>query len=243
MTLKKLAWAAVVVAALATLCFAFSIFRPLKEWQDLIAGTMALAAAGLGGIFLQAQIRASEKQETRRRLARFTAARATLPLTLSAVTEYASTCAKAYGTIYQHRTERGISNNIGFPHFPELPFESVQEFRALIEHGDEIVGEPIKKLLSLMQIHRARVKGLIAWYQGQSSVTIVTTGNIEEAILMSIEIHARAALLYSFGRFLSDDAARPLTSDRILAGLDEMNFFQAQEPDLYVRAAEWTPSV
>ena len=75
----------------------------VQEWQILIAGMVALAAAFVGGAYITEQIRtlnsqvnrqieASQNLEDERRHRKFAAARAVLPLTLSNLCEYAARC-------------------------------------------------------------------------------------------------------------------------------------------------------
>jgi hypothetical protein len=61
----------------------------VKEFQTLISGMLAIIAALMGGGFVWHQSKSAARVEDRKRLAKFDAVRATLPLTLSALMDWA----------------------------------------------------------------------------------------------------------------------------------------------------------
>jgi hypothetical protein len=69
------------------------LLATLKDWQSLVGGVLAIVAAGVGGLFIVAQTKELRRQENDRRLRRHKAARAVMPLALSATCEYTKNCA------------------------------------------------------------------------------------------------------------------------------------------------------
>ncbi len=104
---------AVVLLFLVLLVLIWFHSNAVQEWQILIAGMIALTAAFVGGAYITEQIRAlnsqvnrqfeaSQNLENERRLRKFAAARAVLPLTLSNLCEYSSRCGAALKTMLGH---------------------------------------------------------------------------------------------------------------------------------------------
>ncbi|KXF76554.1 hypothetical protein ATN84_10855 [Paramesorhizobium deserti] len=69
-------------------------FHWIYHYQTLITGIFAIGAALIGASAINGQIQSAERQERERRDARHAAARATLPLALSAITQYAVGCSR-----------------------------------------------------------------------------------------------------------------------------------------------------
>ena len=122
---------AVVILVVLLLLLIWLHSNAVQEWQILIAGIIALAAAFVGGAYITEQIRvlnsqvnrqieASQNLENSKRLRKFAAARAVLPLTLGNLCEYASRCGAALKAMLGHQLDGKIPNDIEIPDLPVL---------------------------------------------------------------------------------------------------------------------------
>lgn len=222
--------------SLATVCALVLISWFEFKWSDPVGSLLAISAAFIGGYFINRQIRSSEKQAGAARTAKFLSARAALPLTLVAITEYARGCAAFLKPIYDARSGRGLTP-VAAPPLPRIPEEAIHELRVLIEYGPPNIGGAIASMLGLIQVQRSRIQDVEAWNSGRPSPS-VNVWNLEDYIVNTAEIYSRAANLFQFARFERDDP-RPMDVAAIASGVRQLDFEAGEE--LETRINRWRP--
>lgn len=187
----------------------------IDHWQTLITGGLAIAAAFIGGLFINRQIAAARQADAEARRRKLDAARATLPLTLSALSEYATGCNKALKMLHGTQDSGSIPKQADPAPTVVVPVDVIVELRLLIEFGDAPVGTAIRKLLSELQVQIARIatmtKQLKQGYDDDHSITVL---NVETYMIDTADIYARCAALFDFARGKTDTLpGAPLRAD------------------------------
>lgn len=174
------------------------LLATLKDWQSLVGGVLAIVAAGVGGLFIVAQTKELRRQENDRRLRRHKAARAVMPLALSATCEYTKNCATVLRQILSSAGSGGIPTSPDYPSFPDLPRGVVKEFAEIIESSSNEGATALSDLLKDLQIFSSRLRSLSADLSSASS--IITAHNIENNIADAAELYAKAETLFEYAR-------------------------------------------
>jgi hypothetical protein len=172
----------------------------LYDWQQLIAGFIAILAAMIGWFAIQAQVRQVEAHERELDRRRYAASRAMLPLALSGVSEYTHQCIDALLALYGE--SETIQKADDFTP-PPVPSTSTADLRAMVEACSAAEGATIAKLLARIQVQMAGLRGLQR--DLRVSETVVTRKHLEQFFVDTIEIQARASALYRFARSDEDD--------------------------------------
>ena len=197
----------------------------IYHWQTLLTGLLAIAAAFVGGYFVNKQIVDARRLEADRIARRFSAMRSVLPLTLSYLSAYARDNAEALKDIYSRKENNEIPNTINLPKLPELPLDVVPQLRDMIETSDKNVAKVIAELLAKIQVQSSRIGSLKRW-RSSPQREMVTSLNIEGYILDTAEIYARAAALFDFARRKSDTVRYLVTSSELKSALDQLGFWR-----------------
>lgn len=129
-----------------------------QEWLgffgNVLGAAMTLVAAVLAWQAVQRQIRAQTRANEETRLRREFAARAVLPLSLSALHEYATRCITLLETL---RATAASRNSIKLPQLPQQDIETV---RNALEHMDKVPAQQLATTLHFLQIQNARLRDL-----------------------------------------------------------------------------------
>ena len=155
--------AAMLMACCALAWAAFQgsgVSAAIYKWQTLIAGVLAIAAAGVGGAFVYRQTKQADAHEQERRRGRLAAARAVLPLTLTSICQYSAHCGGQVKEVLDawndgQKFPRGYV--LRFSPFPTL---ATEDLRLFIEAADEDSGEYASTLIVMIQIMSARLSDL-----------------------------------------------------------------------------------
>lgn len=167
------------------------------DWQQLLGGLFALAAAAVGWVAINRQVRQVDEQERERLRRRYDAARAVLPLALSSIHEYASQCA---ASLLQVHLGQARNTSVGVVHWrpPPVPSSTMVELREMIEVSSPAQATPITRLLSRIQVQAARLYTMSCHFQqGAGGGTMQYLGD-------TIEIAALASALFKYARGLED---------------------------------------
>jgi hypothetical protein len=210
----------------------------VQEWQILIAGTIALAAAFVGGAYITEQIRAlnsqvnrqfeaSQNLENERRLRKFAAARAVLPLTLNNLCEYASRCGAALKTMLGHKLDEKIANEIEIPDLPTLPKDVIDELRNVVEFGEEKISKTAATLLGEIHYKTARLKTLWQEYRAPGH-HVTPVSNVESQVLDMALIYARAVALFDYARGETEEVPGDPRLHDIVAALNQIGVLKAE---------------
>jgi hypothetical protein len=141
----------------------------LHGWQTLISGLLALFAALWAGRLLNKQIQQSENLATEQLKRQHNAARAALPLALSAVLVYcqktADDIASTIETIEANQESLGGSGNVMFQPFGqhEIPENAIQLFYKFIETlNEKSEAKHVGELISRIQIFQSRFYRIVS---------------------------------------------------------------------------------
>ena len=229
---------AVVLLFLVLLVLIWLHSNAVQEWQILIAGMVALAAAFVGGAYITEQIRAlnsqvnrqfeaSQNLENERRLRKFAVARAVLPLTLSNLCEYASRCGAALKTMLGHQLDEKIPNEIEIPDLPTLPKDVIDELRNVVEFGDEQISEAAATLLGEIHYKTARLKNLWQEYRAPGH-HVTPVSNVESQVLDMALIYARGIALFDYARGETEEVPGDPRQHDVVAALNQIGFLKAE---------------
>jgi hypothetical protein len=220
----------------------------VQEWQILIAGMVALAAAFAGGAYITEQIRAlnsqvhrqfeaSQNLENERRGRKFDAARAVLPLTLSNLCEYAAHCGGALKTMLGHQLDDKIPNDIEIPDLPDLPRDVIDEMRNVVEFGEEKISKAAATLIRELHYKTARLKNLWQDYRAPGHhVTPVVA--VESLVLDMAVIYARAIALFDYARGETEEVPGDPTKLDVVAALNQIGFLEAEYQRIHDTASK-----
>jgi hypothetical protein len=219
-TVRSLHWAASLLIVLALACLMLGwmqwaseckgkpetwdadcpLVKFLYDWQQLLAGLVAIGAAIIGWSAINRQIRQSDEQEQERYRRRLAASRAVLPLALSGVSTY---CVEALMPLFvQSSDERVLEPEKGWRP-PDIPSSAIGDLRSMVEASTASVAVANATLLARLQTQASRLRSLGQdWGRPEA---IVTRSGIEQFIVDTIEIQARANELFVYGRGQQDD--------------------------------------
>ena len=219
-------------------------------WGSIIAGLLALTAGWIayraGQIQAQATRDASLEQsrwEADRLDRRHAAARAVLPLALSASVEYAESCALSLEEFrVSMLPSRAIKLQMSYEP-PSLDPSAIHTMQQVIESTQPIIGERIAELISKVQVLASNLR-IIGQAHPLGGAVVRTNLNIEDAILKAAEIFARGEDLFAYARQDSDEPPPAVPSQAGLTkALNSIGFNEATHPKLYEmairRAARW----
>jgi hypothetical protein len=185
------------------------------QWETLVTGIGAVVAAFFTVRRLQEQITQTQKlaDDQRQRLAR--AARATLPLALSQLAQYATSCIKGLYDLrpyFRTHSADDLAQRAQKCAVWELPLLSDNVFNSLKECVEVIDDEPAQAIVALIghiQIQRSRLEGYISRARLNDPTHLVAFSNIEHAMYDAAEIHARTSTLFPFSRGYPPQAPWP----------------------------------
>ena len=186
----------------------------LYDWQTLIGSFLAVFAGGVSVIFLQRQINQADSHEQARLRRRHQAARATLPLTLSGICEWARQMA-----IELDRAKREIAN-LGAAQFagkfgpPVPPEEHVEDIQAVIETTDDsTVIEPLCEVIRQLQTLWSRTSELNDRIEMQRRVGVER--DIDPYIIQTAQVYALAESLFDYARSEACEGPTTVEWDRV----------------------------
>lgn len=197
----------------------------LHQWQTLVGGLLAIAAAWLGATMIKRQIGQADKHEEERNRRRLAAARVVFPLTLSSLCDYASNSAHYVLAILA--TRRGNSIPRGTAHTlqsPSLPDDAIQGLMAMAEAADEDVSAIIWRIADRIQVQHARLSGVhSSMTERQNSVRVLTADELEVYLIDAARIYVLASSLFSFARPDERTTGTPANWDEIASWLSMLD--------------------
>lgn len=201
----------------------------LYDWQTLVGSVLALISAIWAGRLVLSQIRQSDEQETKRRNQRFIAARSTLPLTLSAMSNYATDMAYRLKS-FKQSVERDHLDGLLLDPVPP-PAEAIAALERMIEATDDAnVTKMLRKMLSEVQLLQSRSGELGRVNFGER---IGIPHNVDVYILQCATIYAQATALFDFARFATDEADETVTWAGAYNALNVMGIREHEFTALY----------
>lgn len=215
------------------------------QWETLVTGAFALAAAFVTALYLRKQIRQTQTLADDRRRRRERAALATLPLALSELSEYASSCIKELYDIRPY-FKAGVTTTIDMSErqrrltawaLPPLSNDLLSSLKECIEFADDAPAQAMISLIRHLQIQRTRLRDYISRAHGNNPSHLLVLANIEGAMYGAAEVHARASALFSFARGYPANSFG-VTYKRIYEGLSLAGCFDDYD-DISKLADKW----
>lgn len=210
--------------------------RDLTQWQALVAGLMALAAALIGAVFIHRQIRLTERHERERWRRNKEAARAALSLTLSALGEYIDQCAAGLKKLLDQCAGETLDRDtVDLPDFPPVPMDVAAALQGMVLAGEAGESKPFSAILMKLQVFSSRIRSTRASLADPAKrSSLVLKGNIEDYILGAAEIRAMADALFPYARW-REDSVPDVSPDisRVTTALLNMNFHDHQHQRLF----------
>lgn len=182
----------------------------LDDWQTLVAGFLALLGAWLTIEKISDQISQADQIEKKRLLREHQAVRATLPLTLSAICEWASDIAldlNRAGIEMAQNGERVVGDSFSPP---DLPVAHIAEIQQVIRSTDDpTVIKPLCEVIREMQTLWARC-GVFKDFQ-RGIVRVGMLREIDTYIIQAGKIYALAGSLFEYSRGASEAGPQEVT--------------------------------
>jgi hypothetical protein len=196
----------------------------------LEAGGIAIAAAVLGALVLNHQTRQNGRHKREEDARRFRAARITLPLTLSSISEYCDDAAKYLASIAGE--PRFLGDERTKPAVPVVPVAAIPPLENLVLAGTDALSDCLSDVLGDVQILASRI-GEVAAKADQVPIGETTRLNALRYCVDIGVVSARTSALYAYGRRRSDAVPPPPTWEDVRTALTLLSFDKDQNPKIY----------
>jgi hypothetical protein len=202
--------------------------KALQPWQAFIGISVALAAACIAWVNASRSINHAAFLERKRRSKKYAGLRATLPLALSAVSDYATQCDAALEVLH-NECDEGLLPAKGYviPSLPSLPSEAVAHFSELIEYSDDVNVNLIEKIISRIQVHQSRLRDILKLQDCDGSS--ITKRWLAENIVHGAVIYASAESAYEYARKEIDTLAKDVTWDQVRVAIRHLRLTDDEE--------------
>jgi hypothetical protein len=175
----------------------------LLKWETLVGATVASivasTAAYIALLNTRNLIRNAQDLENRRRERKHVAIRATLPLALAQVINYAQRTARALDALVQNCEGDALPQAIVPENFiQQLPSETLQTLSEFIEYADNIDANIVEELVSWIQIHNSRLHDIVE--RNLDPLRIVLRTELMARIIDAAKIYSAAASIFAYAR-------------------------------------------
>lgn len=127
-------------------------------------------------------------------------------------------------------------DDITIPNFPSLPSDTVPSLSEFIEYSNEGDIILVEDLLSGMQVQSARILSLVSELEARADgdhVHVLSVSNIEEYIIGTGKIYARASAAFGYARREESELPKEISWDQVRSGLWLMGLDSDDFPRLY----------
>jgi hypothetical protein len=214
------------------------------QWEALVVGIGAVVAAFFTVRRLREQISQTQilADDQRRRRAR--AARATLPLALSQLAQYATSCIRELYDLRPYFRAAHSANDLAERahkcaawELPTLSDNVLNSLKECIEVIEDDPAEAIIQLIGHLQLQRSRLEEYISRARLNDPTHLVVLSNIEHAMYDAAEIHARTSTLFPFSRGYPSGSFA-ITRERVYEALSLSGCFDDYD-DISALADKW----
>lgn len=224
----------------------------LYEWQDLEGGALALAAALIGSLFLWKQIKQAEKHRQNDIQRRHNAAKLTMPLALSAVSELGQSIAdevaneletyepegfaRTMDAILEDRVSRKRFDPVDLPDAVIAGFE---KFAETLTNTNDI--KHVSELIASVQI-------LCSRYNSQDLQGAAARTNLESLLLDAATVKTLCDSMFNYARNVDDSSfgiVGVITHQEAwnrIQGSAQSLVFRRRSPDFFFPAIQATVS-
>lgn len=204
----------------------------LDDWQTLITGILAVIGAAIGAAYLHAQIRQTWSIENVRRARKRAALRAVMPLALARIVEYSKSCAETLQEFHSWSNGRILSaTGKTEPTIPNLPEETITILSQFIEYSQPGETVLIEDLLREIQVQSGRLRDIFSDICRLD--VMVTKDNIEDYLIDTAGVYARASACFNFARGLTDKLPTEVSWDNVRSALRNLRVYDTQYPGVY----------
>ena len=235
-------WFPIAMLLCVLLCAWLGIFGELqapvaewiKAWQTLIGATVASIAATVAVWNTTRSLSAAERLETQRRRQRQAAIRAMLPLALSQIVEYAGKSARRLEELLEESSSENFDPDVACRAvLEELPSAALDTLAEFIEFTDEGDLRLIASTIAWIQVHSARVRGLVDNRVDFYLISPINAYSIRSSIIDAASIAAGASAYFDYARRRASFLPGPVKWASVVAALHEMKFWETDAPEIF----------
>lgn len=205
------------------------------DYQALVAGVLALGAAGITAFFLWLQIRQQRKfrkDDLRRRLK---ATRALLSQSLGKIIEYTNSCEKVCDSLYYdaQNPDFPIKKQLEVPEIDPIVFTI---FRDFLECADEVAHEAITLLIQDLEVQNYRLKQSVFDSFNSWQDDIDTPGFVNEAcerMIETAELNAKANSIVRYARGYVEEPEQRNETQAALGHFQFLGHDSSTHPELF----------
>jgi hypothetical protein len=158
--------------------------------------------------------------------------RATGPLALASLVEYAIPCAEGLKDLHcQCRDGVLPQDNVKRPDFPSVPSEGITLLSEFIEYAEPGQADLIEELLRAIQVQVARLRSLLGGI-GKSTV-LIRKENIDEYLINTACIYAMAGAAFDYFRRKSDELPKSVSWENVKSALRNVEVSENRYPETY----------
>lgn len=207
----------------------------IHEWQTLITGVFAIAAAFYGAKFVYRQTEQDRTFEDQRRDGKLFATRAMLPFILSEYADYCDGCAEELDRLRSHcKPGTSLDTAAGPVCFPSVPSSATERLIAFIEAAHGEPRERAASLLRCIQVQASRLSSIRASISGSRRIhLIIVKHNLNSYLVDTAVIYAISVSIFEYARGAADNVAPPPSVDKISTCLNLLGFDSSTHPDVY----------
>jgi hypothetical protein len=176
------------------------LLNEIKPWQTLIGATIALLAAGIAFHNTSRSLRQNKEQEANRRRRKHAAVRATLPLALAQISNYAAQSARNLDEFLREHPD-GPLPPVPPRFIQSPPAEALATLSDFIEYSDAPLNVGIvEDMVASIQIYDSSLRELVARANDPRGPGIVIRHNLETAVINAAAIYAGTSTLFDYAR-------------------------------------------
>ena len=219
-------------------CSALELLPPynwVHEWQTLITGVFAIAAAVYGAKFVYRQTEQDRTFEAQRRDGKLFATRAMLPFILSEYGDYCDGCADELDRLQGHcKPGTSLGTAAGSVCFPSVPSSATERLIAFIEAAHGEPRERAASLLRCLQVQASRLSSIRASISDSGRRrSVIVKHNLDSYLVDTAVIYAISSSMFEYARGAADNVAPPPSGDEISTCLNLLGFDSSAHPDVY----------
>jgi len=203
-----------------------------KDWQGLEGGVFAVVAAVLGGLFIWRQTLTNKRIETDRLTRQLRARRATLPLTLSVLLDWADECGAVLLRAYQQAEAHAKISTVSLERLPGLPTDAAPTLERFVEAANDDGAAAVANLLRDIQVFWARMLGA-GFVDGAKDARSVYAEDLRSHLIGISTIAARVASLFDYSRRRAEVTPADPSWTQVRTALNLMGADKDIQPKLY----------
>lgn len=209
------------------------LFTWVTDRETMVAGMMAVAAAGVSVIYLRRQTSQAQAQEKRRLRRKHRAAKAVMPNELSNLCGFLTESARRYDDCLRafHVDRAPDVDLLRGIEAPLLAPSVTPAIQSMIASSPRQIAEPFIHLLAHLQVHQTRWQGFENAIRGRSRMRVsgYVAYNLQSEIVEAAEIYANTTDLFGIVRPYEHTNTEMWDRQKISSALRLMGFFGRDE--------------